>query len=148
MLREGPVATRDHNDDGVIGLALTAAMGFAGGLVLGMLAGSVVGDVHSDRVRRAMGRLRKSSGDATDADALSGAVRDALRLDEVTRDLVIGVHCPGEGLVELTGVAPDAVARQAAGDIARGVPGADIVVNRILVNGSDLPTTPASRSTG
>ncbi len=92
--------------------------------------------------------MRGSSDDAADTDALASAVHDALRLDDLTRELIVGVHCPGAGLVELTGIAPDAVTRQAAGDVARGVAGAEIVVNRILVNGSDLPTTPASRSTG
>jgi osmotically-inducible protein OsmY len=43
------------------------------------------------------------------------------------------VHALGDGIVELTGTAPDVITRQLAGDIARDVPGAVVVVNRILV---------------
>jgi hypothetical protein len=38
----------------------------------------------------------------------------------------------------------DALARRAAGDVARAVPGVDVVVNRILLSGIDLPPTPAT----
>jgi osmotically-inducible protein OsmY len=47
------------------------------------------------------------------------------------------------GLIELTGVASDALVRRAAADIARAVPGVEVVVNRILLRGTDFPRQPA-----
>lgn len=139
---------REREDQGVIGIALSAAVGFASGLAAGMIVGEMLGDVHADRVRRALGRLRKKPAAPISPDRVIAAVQDALREHDTTRDLDITVHSSGAGLVELTGMAPDAVARHTAGEIARDVPEADVVVNRILVIGSDLPPEPIASSPG
>ncbi len=139
---------RELEDQEVVGISLSAAVGFASGLVAGMIAGEMLGDVHTDRVRRALGRLRKKPREPISPDRVIAAVQDALRQHDTTRDLDITVHSPGAGLVELTGVAPDALARHSAGEIARDVPEADVVVNRILVSGSDLPPEPIASSPG
>ena len=139
------IVHRESADDQVVGVALTAALGFATGLFAGMVVGELLGDVDSGRVRGALRKLRRSSETTLDPDTLEDAVRDALAGDEKTRDLGVAVHSPGDGLVELTGVAPDAVSRQAAGDLARRVSGASVVVNRILVEGTDLPPQPISQ---
>lgn len=132
----------EPTDEGVVGIALSAAAGFASGLALGIIAGEMLGNLHADRVKGAVRRLRRKPEGTVAPQRVLDDVQRALQEHEATCDLEIMVHCPGQGLVELTGIAPDAVARQIAGDLARAVPGADVVVNRILVNGSDLPPQP------
>jgi len=113
--------------------------GFATGVLTGMIAGSMAVRAHGSKVKRAIGRLRGDPGDApVDPQQVQHEVQDALHEHEATSKLGITVHSPGSGLVELTGLSPDAVTRQVAGDIARSIPGADVVVNRILVNGGDV----------
>jgi osmotically-inducible protein OsmY len=114
-------------------------VGFASGVLTGMIAGSMVVRAHGPKVKRAIGRLRRDTDDApVDPKQVRDAVEGALHEHEVTAELQITVHSPGAGLVELTGLVPDAVARQVAGDVARSIPGAEVVVNRILVNGRDV----------
>jgi hypothetical protein len=141
MPRESNV--RDDREDGALGLTLAAVAGFTLGFVTGAVLGGTVGDVHADRVKRAWGRLSGADRRPTN-DQLEQAVREALRTDEATRDLDLEVHAAGEGLIEITGAVSDALARRAAGDVARAVPGVDVVVNRILLIGGDLPPTPAT----
>jgi osmotically-inducible protein OsmY len=74
-----------------------------------------------------------------DPDTIERTVQDALRHSPETRHVAAKVHALGDGLVELTGTAPDAASRRAAGDTARSVPGAEVVVNRILIEGNDAP---------
>jgi osmotically-inducible protein OsmY len=64
--------------------------------------------------------------------------------DEATSDLDIEVQVGEPGLVELTGVVSDAVVRRVAADVARAVPGVEVVVNRILLRDPDTP--PVSKS--
>jgi len=139
------IRTRNR-EDGVIGIALSAALGFASGLVVGMFVGEAAGDVNSERVRGAVRRLRGGRTPPAEPSIIAQAVRHALRDHHATSHLAITVHAPGPGLIELSGLVSDAIARREAGDVARGVPGADVVVNRILVNGSDLPPQPVLNS--
>jgi hypothetical protein len=138
---------RQESDDGALGIALTAVAGFALGFLGGAVLGGSVGNVHAGRVKGALGRLRRGSK-AIPPDEMVHAVREALHGDEATRDLDLEVLAAGEGLVELTGVVADAMARRAAGDIARAVPGVDVVVNRILLQGGDLPPPPVTPASG
>lgn len=135
----------DVRDDGATAIALTAAAGFAAGLFLGMAAGEWLGDVHRERVQGLLGRLRRrrraEPAEPADPADLKADVREALREHPATRQLDLTVHSPGAGLVELTGMVPNAAARRTAGEVARAVDGADVVVNRILVEGDDVPTT-------
>jgi osmotically-inducible protein OsmY len=121
-----------------VSLTLSAAAGLGTGIVAGVLMGGLMGAVHPERLRRAMGRMRRRAV-PQDPHVVERAVRQALRDSALTRNLEIRVHALGDGLVELTGTAPTAAARREAGEAARTVPGADVVVNRILVEGSDLP---------
>jgi hypothetical protein len=139
------VRRRNEPRDGALGLTLTAVAGFGLGFVAGAVLGGSVGDVHAERVKKAFGRL--SGGERPAPAALEALVREALRTDEATRDLDLEVHAAGAGLIELTGSVSDALARRAAGDVARAVPGVDVVVNRILLTGTDLPPTPATPAT-
>jgi osmotically-inducible protein OsmY len=137
-----------HKDEGVTGIALSAALGLGVGLVGGMLLRGLLSDVATEPVRDAVRNLRRSGRNApSNPEEVEHAVSLALRDDPDTRDLAVRVDALGDGIVELTGTAPDPLSRQIAADIARAVPGADIVVNRILVEGSDgapavAPPTP------
>lgn len=123
------------------GVAIAGALGLGAGLVAGMLVSELLGNVDSERVRRSVGRLRRGARDESEPDPaeLERAVDDALRRNPTTRPLAIRVRAVGEGVVELTGTAPDATARSLAGDLARGVDGTRVVVNRVLVEGTDVP---------
>lgn len=105
------------------------------------MASELLGDVNPDRVRRVVRRLRRSEAGHVEHDprVLERAVVAALGENPQTRDLTITARALGDGVVELTGTAPDPEARLLAGKVSRGAPGADVIVNRILVEGEDIP---------
>lgn len=111
----------------------------------GLVVGEFLGTMDADRVRR--WRARRAARGTPHPDTVAAAVRERLRDNPTTDSLALTVHAVGHGVVELTGTAPDEMAREIAGDLARGVPGADVVVNRVLVEGQDLPAR-TSRSSG
>ncbi len=123
-----------------LGIALTGAVGFAAGLLLGLVAGGLVGDVGSSRVGRAVRRLRPDDDEESageDAERVEHELLDVLKRNPATRHLHLTVLALGGGLVELTGTVPDETTRELAADLARGVLGGDVIVNRILVEGTD-----------
>jgi hypothetical protein len=135
------VKREDDDQRGVTGIALSAALGLGVGVLGGMVLHELLSDVSTEPVKNAWSRLRQpDTGDAEqeDAEAVEQAVKRALDKDPESAMLEVRVAALRDGIVELTGTVPDALDRQLAGDIAHGVPGADIVVNRILVQGSDL----------
>jgi hypothetical protein len=137
--------------EGVTGIALSATLGLGIGLVAGMLLRGFLSDLDPEPVRNAVRGLRKSdSARPADPEEIEHAVISALHDDPDTAPLPISAESLGDGIVELTGTAPDPLSRQIAADIARGVPGADIVVNRILVEASDGPSavSPSPPETG
>ena len=95
----------------------------------------------SERFRRAVGRVRDTSPkpEAIEPHLLEQAVEQALHQNPTTGSLSIRARALGEGIVELMGTAPDQQARSLAGDLARGVDGARVVVNRVLIAGADVP---------
>lgn len=119
---------------GVLGIVLTAVGAFAIGTAAGMALGGSVGAVHRGRVRDTFGRL--SRGARRVPEDLAQAVTAALREDEATSDLDVHVQIGDQGLVELTGVVSDATVRRVAADVARAVPGVEVVVNRIMLRGA------------
>jgi osmotically-inducible protein OsmY len=128
----------------ILGAVLAAIGAFALGTVAGMAMGGALGAVHRGRVRDTLGRLGR--GTAPKPTDIEQAVLAALREDEATSDLDLHVTVADQGLVELTGVAPDATLRRVAGEIARAVPGVEVVVNRIMVRDPGQRTTPHLRS--
>jgi osmotically-inducible protein OsmY len=128
----------------VLGIVLTAVGAFALGAVAGMAMGGAVGKVHRGRVRTTLDRLSRHA--PRKPAELEQAVLAAFRDDEATSDLDLHVAVADQGLVELTGVAPDATLRRVAGDIARGVPGVEVVVNRIMIRDPDKRAAPHLRS--
>lgn len=131
------LASRSRNR--IAATALAAAAGFGLGLLAGLVAGEWLGDVDTDRVRRAVARLAATRG-ATPADraAIEHAVRSALGADAATRYLRIQVKVLGERLLELTGTVPTEEARQRAGQAAREAAPDCTVINRVLVEGEDV----------
>ena len=133
--------------ESVTGIALSAVAGLGIGIVGGMILREFLGDIGTERVRKVVRRRREPDAEESeDPDRVKISVERALDEHPDVADLQSGVEALGDGIFELTGTAPDAVTRQLAGEIARGVPGADVVVNRILVDGIDRlspePTTP------
>jgi hypothetical protein len=126
----------------IAGVALAAAAGFGMGLLAGLAAGEWLGDVDADRVRRAVKQLRPPTG-PPDAPGLERTVRDALEADAGTRYLKVRPRLLGEKLLELVGRVPSATARERAGAVAQAAVPGFTVINRLLVEGQDVPSGPA-----
>ena len=127
----------------VLGIVLTAIGAFAIGATAGMALGGAMGAVNRGRVRDTFNRIGRGAGRAPDD--LGPMVLAALREDEATSDLDLHVHVAEPGLVELTGVVSDATVRRVAGDVARSVPGVEVVVNRIMLRGTTPRPAPQPR---
>jgi hypothetical protein len=128
-----------RSNDGWLSVTLGTALGLGLGMVAGVVVGEWLGAMHPERVRRL---LRGSTPPAPpDAAELERAVRRALKMDATTRRLDISARAIDGGVVELTGTVPDERTRRAAGDAAASVAGNN-VVNRILVEGTDVPPPP------
>ena len=123
-------------------VALAAAAGFGLGLIAGLAAGEWLGDVDADRVRRAV-RGSRSHGGPPDAPRLERTVRNALEAEAGTRYLKVRPRLLGEQLLELVGQVPTATARERAGSVAQAAVPGFTVINRLLVEGQDLPRGPA-----
>ena len=130
-------------------MTLAAVAGFGIGLVFGVVAGELLGEVNSTRVKEAVLRLRPGDVEVgTDPDQLAVDLQQALRNNPTTRDLDLSVGILGEGLVEVSGSAPDERTRELAGALLNSVRGTERVVNRILVPGVDLPAKPRRSARG
>jgi hypothetical protein len=130
-----------------LGVALATVAGFGTGLLAGVILGGWLGAVHPERVKRILGGKREP--DSIDPTQLEREVLRALRTTSPTRRLNLSARALDGGLVELTGIAPDERTRQAAGEAAARIAGTDLVVNRILVQGRDVPpghTAPPKQS--
>jgi osmotically-inducible protein OsmY len=131
----------EHGEErrSVTGIALSAALGLGIGVLGGMIVREFFTGVSTEPVKRAVRRLRTAEEMEDDQDPaiLERSIGQALDEDPGTQELDVRVEALGDGIVELTGIVPDALSRQLAGDVARGVPGAGVVVNRVLVEGSD-----------
>ena len=128
-----------------LGIGLAAIATFVAGTLAGMALGGAVGAVHRRRVSDTIGRIGRPKRRLPVME-LEAAVLEALREDEATSDLELHVQVADEGLIELTGVVTDATLRRVAADIARAVPGVDVVVNRIMLRDAPgAPGAPAAR---
>ena len=121
-------------------VALAAAAGFGVGLLAGLVAGEWLGDVDAERVRRA---VKGHPAGPPDAPELERAVRNALQAEAGTRYLKVRPRLLGEKLLELVGRVPTPVARERAGAVAQAAVPGFTVINRLLVEGQDVPSGPA-----
>jgi len=130
----------ERQSDDWMGIAVAAVGGLAAGLAAGIVVGEMLGDMSPGRLKGALKTIRPGRMVPEDPSDLRRAVESALDDHPDVGDLALDVTAHEDGIVELTGVAPDALTRELAGEVARDVPGTDVVVNRILVEGMDLPT--------
>jgi len=127
----------ERKPEGVLGVSLATALGFGAGILAGLVLGEWLGDVHPERVRRIFGGKREE--EPTDPAQVEREVLRAFKSTSATRRLGLSARALDGGIIELTGIAPDERTRQVAGDTASRIAGAEIVVNRILVQGRDVP---------
>ncbi|OGU28391.1 MAG: hypothetical protein A3K13_10240 [Gemmatimonadetes bacterium RIFCSPLOWO2_12_FULL_68_9] len=127
----------DRNES-VVGIALAAAAGFGVGLLAGLATGEWLGDVDTARVRRAVDRLRPGAA-PPDAAGIERTVRNALEAEAGTRYLKARPRVLGEKLLELVGRVPSPAARERAAAVAQRAAPGFTVINRLLVEGQDVP---------
>ena len=113
------------------------------GLLAGIVAGELLGDINAERFKRGLRRMggqdKVDQANAVDPKQLERTVVSALKRNSGTRSLTVAAHALGNGILELPGSAPDERARELASEVARTVRGVLTVVNRVLVHGVDLP---------
>ncbi|MEE8133650.1 MAG: BON domain-containing protein [Gemmatimonadales bacterium] len=129
----------ERQDEDWLGIAVAALGGLAAGLAAGVVIGEMLGDMSPGRLKGTLATIRHG-GRRTPKDPgeIRRAVESALDDNPDLGDLSIDVTAHEDGIVELTGVAPDDLTRELAGEVARGVSGTDVVVNRVLVEGVDV----------
>lgn len=131
----------DGEDRNITGIALSAALGFGLGVVGGMLLREFVG-LDTEPVKKAVRRLSGPHAEPKDdLGAIEDAVIEAWENDPDLRPLALSVEALGDGIVEITGIASSQMARQLASDVARSVQGADVVLNRIHIEGTATEAT-------
>jgi hypothetical protein len=134
----------DERDRGITGIALSAAFGFGLGIIGGMFLRDFVGGVNTEAVKKAVRRLNEPLPETKqDLGAIEDAVVEAWEDDPDLRSMPLAVEALGDGIVEITGTASTAMTRQLAGDVARSVPGADVVLNRIHIEGASIEASEA-----
>jgi hypothetical protein len=133
-LATGGGLIRVHREDSDwLGITLAALGGLGAGLLTGLVLNELLGDVHPERVRRAVRRVVSDDQSATARDRRASEVRAALAADPVTAELSIRVRVHEDGTVELEGSVPDGRTRELAGDLAGACAGGAAVVNRLRV---------------
>ncbi len=149
VLRAGRLVDVDQRDTDVLGIAVSALAGVGFGLVAGLATSQFFSELSPRRVSRAVKRIgRRSSSRAGGPDTLERAVNGALGENPKTRQLDVRARALSDGIVELVGIAPDPDARAVAGIVARGALEDAVVVNRILVEGEDVPRRPSAPRAG
>jgi osmotically-inducible protein OsmY len=140
---------RDEDERrGVTGIALSAAAGLGIGLIGGLILHEFLGGVNTEPMRQAVRRIRTSGSqrsedversldEAVAAREVERAIYEAIAEDPDTQALQVQAEALGDGLIELTGTVPSDLDRQLVAEVARSVAGAEVVVNRILVEGTD-----------
>jgi len=148
VLRGGRLVSIEREDSDWLGITISAIAGLGLGMAAGIALGEFFSEVDPERVSGAVRRLKKRSTEPPAApEEIERAVAGALGENPLTRHLDVRAHALGEGIVEITGTVPDAEAREHAATVARGVAGTYVVVNRILVEGDDVPRGTAAAST-
>src|SRR5882724_450634 len=105
------------------------------GLLAGIVAGELLGDINAERFKRGLRRMsgaeRVAQAKAADPTQVVRSVVSALKRNGATRMLQVSARALGNGILELTGTAPDERARELASEIAKTVRGVLTVVNRV-----------------
>ena len=147
VLRGGRLVSIEQEHSDWLGITISAVAGLGVGLVAGMAFGQYFSEVDPGRVTGAVKRLKRRPGEPeVPVEEIERAVNGALAENPQTRHLDVRARALGDGIVEITGTVPDADARTHAATVARGVAGACVVVNRVLVEGDDVPRPEAASS--
>jgi len=147
VLRAGRLVSIEREDSDWLGITISAIAGLGIGMAAGIALGEFFSEVDPERVSGAVRRLKQRTAEPAAApEDVERALTSALGENPQTRHLDVHAHALGEGIVEITGTVPDADARAHAATVARGVAGTYVVVNRILVEGDDLPRDTAAAS--
>ncbi len=135
------------DDRQIFGITMAAVAALGIGLLMGMVAGELIGTVDGQRVRGVVRRLRQGEPDEPeDVEFLERDLLGALRSNPTTRQLDLGVKALGGGMVEVTGAVPDERTRELAASLLKKVRGVETVVNRVLVEGVDIADAAPSPS--
>lgn len=113
------------------------------GVVAGFLASEFLGRVDRRRMGRAVGRITSGQRSGAAPEELELEAMEAFRRNHAMRGARVRATAIGDGVIELTGVVPSEKLRDMAGDLARNRTRASVVINRILVQGLDIPAEPA-----
>ena len=147
VLRGGRLVSIEREGGDWLGITISAVAGLGLGLVAGMAFGEYFSEVDPGRVTGAVKRLKRRPTEPVAAPGdIERAVNGALNENPQTRHLDVRARALGEGIVEITGTVPDADARAHAATVARGVAATVVVVNRVLVEGDDVPRRRAASS--
>jgi BON domain len=163
---------RDRDDDSSsTNTALTVLVGAMAGFAVGMFVAHRVGGISglASKVRRQRGTLEDQSLNAAHgvADeeefeefedveedelesstydrALEEHVLEAFRNDPILSQRAIDIGAISDGVIELAGWVDDDAESQQAVTIARGIPGVETVINRILVGDDERRFDAATR---
>lgn len=148
VLRGGRLVSIERERSDWLGITISAVAGLGIGLVAGMAFGQYFPEVDPGRVTGAVKRLKRRPGEpAVPPEEIERAVNGALGENPQTRHLAVRARSLGEGIVEIIGTVPDPDARTHAAIVARGVAGTVVVVNRVLVDGDDVPRHEAASPT-
>lgn len=109
------------------------------GVAAGFLVGEFTGQVDTAKFRKAVRRLLTGPREDIDLDELRREVTEVLDANPTTRRMGIVALAIGNGIVELEGTAQDESERELAGNLVRNNTSANVVVNRILVEGIEMP---------
>src|SRR5689334_5042849 len=147
-----PFRYRDDDESSagtVVGVVVGALAGFAVGMLVAQKVGGFSG--LTSRLRRRAGHPGGALAGAEVADeelddyeedelesdeydeSLEERVLEAYRNDPILSERAVDIGSIGEGIIELAGWVESDSEAQHAVTIARGVPGVDTVVNRIVV---------------
>lgn len=113
------------------------ALGVVSGLVAGFALSEWVGGVNRRRLSAMVTRRPREGPRPATAAATARAACAALDADPSLAELALEATPISAGVVELHGWVPSRAVRAYAGRVARGVPGVERVVNRLLVDGED-----------
>jgi hypothetical protein len=99
----------------------------------------LAGQVDIAKVRKAVRGLRSAPREDIDPEELAREVTEVLDANPTTRRMGIRAAAIGNGVVELKGTAQDESERELAANLVRNNTSAPVVINRILVEGIEIP---------
>lgn len=162
----GSFRFRDEDRGPSTGTVVAMVAGALAGLAVGVLVMQRTGGLGGMKARLARGRRTRAEGapreSAYEADEFDYAAADefedegadteleervleAFRNDPILAERAVDIGSIGEGVIELAGWVEEESESRHAATVARGVPGVDTVVNRIVVGDEERRFAEAAR---